>query len=264
MNTKRTSLESAIEAMGGNTGKEFSYLMYDFLDIALGLLCNNPNDRQKELLTKTFSDKKRKEAFICALEAYGEEAKNYHDPLGELFMMRISHGNNGQFFTPDDICQMMARITEPCGGSINDPTCGSGRTLLAALMASREKGVEPYLYGNDISYTCAQMTLMNLLFNCAKGEVSCGDALLYDLSTFRFFRIDRAMMPDGCWVSTYWQYTLDNIDEVDTKRQSWIRNMISNGIPIEMEMHNEEETMQEPGENDRLTANPKAIQLELF
>ena len=262
-------------------GRSFSNLFSDFMDAALAMMCNNPSEHQQKLLQTLFSDERKKAAFLNALTAYGEAAENYHDPLGEMFMMRISHGHNGQFFTPETICDLMAEITDPVGESINDPTCGSGRLLLSGLKKSRKNGQEPVLNGNDLSYTCSQMCLMNLLFNSARGEVSCGDALRMDLTNFRFFRIDRVMMPNGKWMSTYWQYTLANVEEVDEQRNAWREKMLSNGILVEIVRHDvlkntesvpedaefvpePEEIVPDEPQYDHLTATPKAVQLELF
>lgn len=243
---KKTSsnLERAIDAMGLGSGKNFSDLFSDFLEMGLGLLCNNPSESQQRLLKDTFNNQKKKELFFEAFKAYGDACEGYRDPLGDMFMERISHGHNGQFFTPDDLCKMMAGIVGCDGGSINDPCCGSGRTLLAGLEASRMKGKEPEIYGNDISYTAAQMCLMNLLYNSARGAVSCGDSLRLDLSTFRFFKIDRVLMPDGRWISTYWRYTYSDLAEVDKKRKEWLMEMAANGLLVELDLDsdNEKET----------------------
>lgn len=230
-----SSLERAIERMSLGRGLSFSDLFSDFLDLSLGVLCNNPNPQQKELLTKTFGDAERKRLFLEALEFYSDAAEGYRDPLGDMFMSRISFGQNGQFFTPDDLCKLMAQIIKPDGGTINDPCCGSGRTLLAGLEQSRSDGVEPEIYGNDISYTAARMCLMNLLYNSARGAVSCGDSLRLDLSTFRFYKIDRVLMPDGRWVSTYWQYTNSTVENVNKERADWIRSMAENGLWVELD-----------------------------
>lgn len=235
-------LERAIDAMGLGSGKNFSDLFSDFLEMGLGLLCNNPSESQQRLLKDTFNNQKKKELFFEALKAYGDACEGYRDPLGDMFMERISHGHNGQFFTPDDLCKMMAEIIKPVGGSINDPCCGSGRTLLAGLEYARKEGVEPEIYGNDISYTAAQMCLMNLLYNSARGAVSCGDSLRLDLSTFRFFKIDRVLMPDGRWISTYWRYTHSDLAEVDKKRKEWLMEMAANGLLVELDSDNEKET----------------------
>ena len=235
-------LERVIDAMGLGSGKDFSNLFDEFLEMSLGLLCNNPSTRQQELLRSTFADAEKKELFFEAFKAYGDACEGYRDPLGDMFMERISHGHNGQYFTPDDLCKLMAELTKPVGGSINDPCCGSGRTLLAGLEYSRKEGVEPEIYGNDISYTAAKMCLMNLLYNSARGAVSCGDTLRLDLSTFRFYKIDRVLMPDGRWISTYWRYTHSDLAEVNEKRKKWLMDMAANGLLVELDSDNEKET----------------------
>lgn len=282
--TNDRALEQAIEKMGAGTGNSFANLFDEFLDAVLAMMCNNPSDHQRKVLASYLSDGWKKQAFLEAMKAYGEAAEGYHDPLGEMFMLRISHGQNGQFFTPENICSMMAEMMDPQDGSICDPTCGSGRLLLSGLKVSRRNGLEPVLYGNDLSITCAKMTLANLLFNSARGEVSCGNSLLMDLRNFRFFRIDRVRMPGG-WLSTYWQYTLEDVEEVDRQRDEWRARMLASGIPVEIlpvpksreSVPEEAETVPEsvdpvpteaesvPSEPkyDHLTATPKAVQLEL-
>lgn len=281
------ALEKAIEALDSRGGRSFDVLFNDFMETALGMLCNNPSEHQRGLLQKTFSDETRKAAFLEALKAYGEAAEGYHDPLGEMFMLRISHGQNGQFFTPEHVCEFMAAIMEPHGETLNDPCCGSGRLMLAGLKIAREGGNEPIIFANDLSYTCSQMCLMNLLFNSARGEVSCGDALRMDVANFRYFHIDRVMMPDGRWMSTYWQFTLADVDEVDRKREAWKEELLSHGILFEIVRHDDPKTAKSvpedaeivPSEDDsvpesddsvpkeeqydHLTATPKAVQLEL-
>lgn len=41
----------------------------------------------------------------------GEEAEGIEDPLGEFFMNYITRGQNGQFFTPMHVSEMMAAMT---------------------------------------------------------------------------------------------------------------------------------------------------------
>ena len=266
-------LENAIESMGMGSGRSFSDLFSDFLDLALTFLCNNPSEHQCKLFNATMADARKKTTFLEAYKAYGEAAENYHDPLGDAFMYRISHGQNGQFFTPENVCDFMARVLDLQNETLTDPCCGSGRFMLAGLKVARENGQEPIIYANDLSYTCARMCLLNLLVNCARGEVSCGNSLLMDVANFRFFRIDRVLMPNGAWVSTYWQYTLSDVNDVDKLRDEWRMKMLGQGLWVEViRKKNTEpaideaaaEPIREPEiENQHLTATPKAVQLEL-
>ena len=82
-----------------------------------------------------------------------------NDVLGEFFEQHISNGRNGQFFTPNNVCELMASIShtehvrstetkEPI--RVLDPTCGSGRMLLASHRLNSH-GYE--YYGIDIDRT---------------------------------------------------------------------------------------------------------------
>jgi type I restriction-modification system DNA methylase subunit len=105
-----------------------------------------------------------------------------NDVLGEFFETHISNGHNGQFFTPYHVCLMMASFT---GGDttakhdkpqrVIDPTCGSGRMLLAS---SRVLGPGHEYYGVDIDATCIKMAALNLFLNGVWiSEVMCANAL---------------------------------------------------------------------------------------
>ena len=80
-------------------------------------------------------------------------------------------------------------------------------------------------------------------------------------------------MPNGALVSTYWQYTLADVEEVDKLRNEWRLKMLGQGLWVEIirkEPSNTKveepalESINEPEiENEHLTATPKAMQLEL-
>ena len=107
----------------------------------------------------------------------------WYDAFGSLYEGCIASkgrkDNNSQFFTPETICDFMARIqgdpeTEVIQGrTISDPTCGSGRTLLAfnALFPGN------YLVAEDIDRTCCMMTVCNFLIHGCVGEVVWHDSL---------------------------------------------------------------------------------------
>ncbi len=109
------------------------------------------------------------------------------DVLGEYYEQNLYRKGLSQFFTPWPICKFMAQCacdtakenierTEPL--RIIDPSCGSGRTLLAA---SRIAGPSEHYFGIDIDHTCVKMTALNLfLSGCFQAEVMCGNALLPD------------------------------------------------------------------------------------
>ncbi|OIN57146.1 N-6 DNA methylase [Arsenicibacter rosenii] len=101
----------------------------------------------------------------------------YTDLLGEYFMQQITHGQNGQFFTPEPVCQMMAAIQgDPHsiqGKRVLDPACGSGRLMLQFAKLNPDN----YFFGADNSITCAKMTVLNFFLNGLRGEVAWMDSL---------------------------------------------------------------------------------------
>lgn len=105
---------------------------------------------------------------------------SWYDPFGDLYMALVSKSaqqSQGQFFTPVHICDLMVLCTQTeekkTGQRIGDPTCGSGRLLLA--YHARNPG--NYLIGEDINRTCCLMTVCNMLIHGCVGEVICHDSL---------------------------------------------------------------------------------------
>lgn len=109
-----------------------------------------------------------------------KEDTDWFDPFGDLYMALVSQGTQkgqGQFFTPVHICDLMVMCTEgeekKTGQRINDPTCGSGRLLLAYHV----RHLGNYLIGEDINRTCCLMTVCNMLIHGCVGEVIWHDSL---------------------------------------------------------------------------------------
>jgi len=103
--------------------------------------------------------------------------KTRKDILGDIYQGAISYGHNGQYFTPEPVCEAMARMSmEQASGRaarIIDPCCGSGRLLLAAA------DVNPHaeFYGQDIDLRCVRMTAINLALRNLYGQVILGNSL---------------------------------------------------------------------------------------
>jgi type I restriction-modification system DNA methylase subunit len=135
----------------------------------------------EELYMKTITKYEKDEINIipkilgCLLENVHDNP--YSDILGEYFMQYITHGQNGQFFTPESLCEMMAmmqRGEEPIvDKKVLDPACGSGRLLLQFAKHNPSN----YFFGADNSNTCAKMSTLNFFLNGLRGEVAWMDSL---------------------------------------------------------------------------------------
>ena len=100
----------------------------------------------------------------------------YSDPLGDFYMEHITKGHNGQYFTPEPICTMLAEmngIGDCHSKRILDPACGSGRMLLSAAALNHEN----YFFGNDNNHTCAKMAALNCFLNGLIGEIAWMNSL---------------------------------------------------------------------------------------
>lgn len=101
------------------------------------------------------------------------------DVLGELYMQwNMSNKYKGQFFTPKHVASFMAQITNPTGGRILDPSCGSGVMLVEAIKTMKHEDLDKAtFYGQDIDLTCVKMTALNLCFFNVNGFVIQGNTL---------------------------------------------------------------------------------------
>lgn len=160
--------------------KSYHTVFVDLLDIALYpmIVHDHGNLARNPLLDYT---EKERPLFTTLLTLMGNEMDNYTDALGDIFMEFLSFGKNGQFFTPQDICDMMAQMTINDASQMDNKTvcdcaCGSGRTLLAAAKLNRNM----IFYGSDIDLTCVKMTVLNLAYNTLRGEVHWMNTLSLD------------------------------------------------------------------------------------
>ena len=124
------------------------------------------------------------------------EANPDQDYLGELFMsLGLGDHWKGQFFTPYNVCRMMAEITMADIDEklkrrgwigINDCACGAGALLIAARNAMMRQNINWSTAGlfvaQDIDRTAALMCYIQLsLLGCA-GYVVIADTLTQPLT----------------------------------------------------------------------------------
>lgn len=128
--------------------------------------------------------------------------KNYEqDFLGEMFMaLGIANKNNGQFFTPYHICELMAMTTVGnvidqvrANGyiTIHDPCCGGGATLIAGVNVVRRQLEKErlnfqnhvFVTAQDVDFTVALMCYIQLSLLGVAGFVKVGNALTEPMTT---------------------------------------------------------------------------------
>ena len=114
--------------------------------------------------------------FIGAVEEK-LETHDWCDYLGEFYeniiQSKFKAGDKGQFFTAPSVCDLMTELNHTGEGVVNDPTCGSGRLLLAKHIC------EPALVkiGQDLDEMACKMCVVNFLTHGVQGSVVWGDTL---------------------------------------------------------------------------------------
>lgn len=132
------------------------------------------------------------------------ENGNSFDLFGQLyeqmFLLKSKASSNGQFFTPDSLCRLMADITDPVNEEndtkngfirVNDPACGSARTLLAHFMKktydNRALSGLYYYEAADIDLPTCKMAACNMMIHGMQGKVVCQDQLSLPTPTAIFY-----------------------------------------------------------------------------
>lgn len=134
---------------------------------------------------------------LMAITVEALETEPDQDFLGEMFMaLELGNHWRGQFFTPYNVCRMMAEIAIPgveCKEQIerkgwvgiNDCACGAGALLIAARNTMVRHGMSQYsaLYvAQDIDQVAALMCYIQLsLLGCA-GYVVIGDSIVHPVT----------------------------------------------------------------------------------
>ena len=117
--------------------------------------------------------------------------KDMSDVLGSVYM-GIETGNKatGQFFTPDNISQLVARMMDDKVVStdmpikLHEPTCGSSGMIIAYARALRDKDINYQnlldIKASDIDFACVYMSYIQLSLLGIKAVIARQDSLLWE------------------------------------------------------------------------------------
>ena len=140
----------------------------------------------------------------CWMVAKEMEKGDAFDLFGQLyeqmFLLKSKASSNGQFFTPDSLCRLMADIADADVEEkvskrgfvmVNDPACGSARTLLAHFMKkthdNRALSLLYYYEAADIDLPTCKMAACNMMIHGMQGRVVCQDQLSLPTPTAIFY-----------------------------------------------------------------------------
>lgn len=151
--------------------------------------------RYQEIVTKIKPESLTSYARMFALLylAIREHEDDPCDILGDIYHeLRLNNEWNGQFFTPDNICRMMAQIINPVDEfsdkkkpvTINEPTCGSGTMIIGAIWAMQRQNFDyqhrAFFVAQDIDIRCVWMAYIQLSLYRIPAVVIHGNTLMME------------------------------------------------------------------------------------
>lgn len=158
-----------------------SQLFDDFLQIAV---CVYSMQRSEDLYLERVKkyDKKELDNFGIALASlineYSDRAENdWQDLLGNYFEEFGQYNSRmGQFFTPVQLCNLMAQFTtdtqiEGENPIVNDPSCGSSRNLIAHCRKHPNNRFKYFYIGQDLDKRCCLMSVLNFVMFGMSGVI---------------------------------------------------------------------------------------------
>lgn len=111
------------------------------------------------------------------------------DVLGEVFMdMNLGNDDRGQFFTPYDVCLLIAQINNIAEQAkhkefvtVNDPAIGAGALLIAFAQVARDQGVnfqtQIHASGTDVDIKAVHMAYIQLSVIGLPATITHGNSL---------------------------------------------------------------------------------------
>jgi hypothetical protein len=192
--------------------RDYYTVLCDFFELSAIAIRNavdySPIRQEYEERYLQTAKKYTKEQLLCISQALGvliTEISNavdgkggFYDWAGEIYMDSETYNKNvGQFFTPYHISQVMAkvaldatdikrRIAEDADTviTINEPTCGAGGLIVAAIETLHRMGVNyawnTFVDCTDIDPRCVQMTYLTLSLLGVPAVVRLGDSLMME------------------------------------------------------------------------------------
>jgi hypothetical protein len=185
---------SLLQDLSGKYG--MSKVFSDFLELSVAAFgCGNLEDDYFKSI-KGYS----KDELLIFNEAFGSLVLDYEesvlsegswkDCIGNLYEeIGMSNPRTGQFFTPESICNLMAElvIDEEDSRTVNDPSAGSSRNLVAHSRLNPKNRFKYTYYAQDLDFRCVLMSVLNFVFHGLSGYIVHQNTL--SLETFSGYKV---------------------------------------------------------------------------
>ena len=109
----------------------------------------------------------------------------YYDMLGYIYMhLELGSKKAGQFFTPYNICQLMAKMQKFDTGKtlVNEPTCGAGGNIIALAEAMKQHGIN---YQQNLKAVCQDIDVKAVYMTYVQLTLYGIPAIVYQTDTLQ-------------------------------------------------------------------------------
>ncbi|NNN04211.1 MAG: type I restriction-modification system subunit M, partial [Acidimicrobiaceae bacterium] len=167
-------------ALGTESENDFKGLFAD-LDVNSAKLGNTVARRNEKLvkLLDAIGDLNLGSFSDHTIDAFGDA----YEYLMQMYAANAGK-SGGEFFTPQEVSELLARITVVGKTSVNkvyDPACGSGSLLLQFAKVLGKDNVHQGFFGQEINLTTYNLARINMFLhdiNFEKFDIAHGDTLL--------------------------------------------------------------------------------------
>lgn len=122
-------------------------------------------------------------------QATGDVFGRIYEYFLAKFSMQKAH-DNGEFYTPSSLVQMIVNVIEPDHGTIFDPACGSGGMFVQSSHFIEHEGLDTAervtFYGHEKDRTTTRLAIMNLAVHGLEGKIA-GETITYYADPYSLF-----------------------------------------------------------------------------
>lgn len=257
--TTATQFINELNSIGCGLGYDCRRVFGDWLQMIFSALHCGKDEEGYLQAIKPYKDR-NVELVNRLAHLFGELTKAMeggNDVLGQIFEEGVTFGAHGQFFTPQPVADMMAKMSgmpevpKDRPVLVNDPACGSGRQLLAF---AKNVTTNCILVGQDIDENCCKMTAINIALNGLNGYVIYGNSLSSGAEMYRkIWRIGLPVVPGIIFPVSY---------EYFSHRLEMVRS--TEGVRKIFELEDESESNEPKEENQNTRILKKPVQPMLF
>lgn len=186
MSDKKQLIIKSIQSMAGKYGvyEIFAdWVKIMALSMANAVQFKESRERDYNETIKRYDPAEQEKLFEMVAWLVEWADQEYYDMLGYIYMhLELGSKKAGQFFTPYNICQLMAKMQKYGSDKkkVNEPTCGAGGNIIALAEAMKLQGVN---YQQTLKAVCQDIDVKAVYMTYVQLTLYGIPAIVYQTDT---------------------------------------------------------------------------------